>query len=102
MRELNGDDTFKISEIIDNMGIVLPAMTKIVDKKEVQKTEAELGYEIMSLVVAKIYKAKIPVCELLADLKETSPDNIRAMPFKALIEMVKELFSKAEIIDFFK
>jgi hypothetical protein len=102
MRELVNDDFYLISEIADKMDLILPSPTKEVKGKIINKTQAEYGAELMTLLLKKAYKAKEPINELLANLTGEDVEKIKKMTIKDSVKMVTQLFQKEGFIDFFK
>lgn len=102
MRELINEDMFLISEIIDKINIKIPEATKFEKGKEIRRSKEEIGMELIAQIVSKIYLAKEPVNQLLANVLEKDIADIRKMPIKDTISNIRELFSKEEFINFFK
>jgi hypothetical protein len=102
MRNLNNDDFYLISEIADCMDLEFPPSTRIVNGKEVPKTQEEYGREIFAMLFKKAHKAKKPINQLLANLMGKDVQDIEKMPFKETLSLVRELFAKEGFVDFLK
>ena len=102
MRKLINEDFFLISEIADKMDFTLPPSTKYVGGKEANKTQAEYGTEIMTLLLKKAYKAQEPINQLLSNVMEKELKEIEALSIMETVKSMTELFKQEGFIDFFK
>lgn len=98
MRKLEGDDLFKVSEILDKMNFSLDTLME----GEKPKTQNEAGLAIISFIIRKLHLAKNELQALLADLTGKSIDEVKKQSPKELIAQIKELASQEGMSDFFK
>ena len=101
MRELIFDDLFKLSEILDKMGIRAD-INKIFDEaKEKPDAQAYFGGQVVMMMIAKIHTAKKEVYDFLADLTGKKTDEIKRLKIGEVKDLFTELFSKNDISGFF-
>ncbi|HUV84550.1 MAG TPA: hypothetical protein VMV86_02525 [Methanosarcinales archaeon] len=102
MRDLLGSDIYAISEILDKIDFKAPSTTTIVDGKTIEKTEKELGIDLLLVVIKKLYLAKDEINKLLASLTEKTIEEIEALKFGDLKNLLKEFTEKEGFASFFK
>ncbi|GEM02496.1 hypothetical protein SAMN05421839_1065 [Halolactibacillus halophilus] len=102
MRKLELSDVFKLSEIIDAMGIELD-LNKMLDKAKSKEgnVQANMGAELGFKLVKKIHKAEKLVYKFIADLTGDDMQKVKKYSLKQLIEFFQELFNDEDIVDFF-
>jgi len=102
MRKLELSDVFKLSEIIDAMGIEIDLndlMNK--SKKKEGDMQANMGAEVAFMFIKKIHKAEKLVYKFIADLSGDDLQTVKKYKLKQLIEFFKELFNDEDFTDFF-
>ena len=97
MRELNTDDIFIISEILEAIDIKLPEDLKNLSGENQEK----FGFEVFMQVAKKLHVVKAEVLTLLADLEGVTSDEIRKYPLKKMLGMLKKVFTDADFMSFF-
>ncbi|GEQ32156.1 hypothetical protein B795N_00380 [Marinilactibacillus psychrotolerans] len=102
MRKLQMSDVFKLSEIIDVMGIDLN-LNKIMDnaKNKEGDVQSNVGAEVAFLFVKKLYKAEKQVYKFIADLTGDSVADVKQYSIKQLVAFFKDLINDDEFTDFF-
>lgn len=98
MRELNTDDIFLLSKILDGIDVKLPEGLKDISGKE---NEERLGFEVCLQLAKKLHLVKPDVLTLLADLEGVAVEEIRKYPFKKMMGMLKKVFTDADFMSFF-
>lgn len=93
MRQLQTDDMFLLSEIVDKMDLTI-------DPKG--KSQEELGAELIVMLARRVHRAKDEIKALVAELTGKSPEEVGAMPPGEMIEAVKQIISQDGVLDFFK
>ena len=103
MRKLNFEDAFRLSEIIDKMGIKidLNSMMDNADNAQGDK-QAFLGGQIALMLISKLHKAKDEVLELVASLTGDDIETVKAYSIKQIKDTFTDLFKQEDIVDFFK
>lgn len=102
MRKLELSDVFKLSEIIDAMGIDLD-LNELMDKSKNKKgdTQANMGAEVAFMFIKKIHKAEKLVYKFIADLTGDDVQVVKKYSLKQLIDFFKELFNDDDFSTFF-
>lgn len=102
MRKLEMSDVFKLSEIIDVMGIDLD-LNKLMDKAKSKEgnMQANMGAEVAFMFIKKIHKAEKLVYKFIADLTGDDLQKVKKYSFKQLVEFFKELLNDEDFADFF-
>lgn len=102
MRKLELSDVFKLSEIIDAMGIELD-LNNMLDKAKSKEgnVQVNMGAELGFKLVKKVHKAEKLVYKFIADLTGDDMQKVKKYSLKQLIEFFKELFNDEDIVDFF-
>lgn len=104
MKDLTNEHFYLISEIADKMEIQLPEYpeTKGKEEAELEKLQKKYGLELLTILLKKAYKAREPINQLLADLTDSTVDEIKNKPIKETVKLITELFKKEGFMDFFK
>ncbi len=102
MRKLELQDVFKLSEIIDVMGIELDLkdlMDKV--KKDGGVTE-RVGGQIALLFIKKLHKAEKQTYKFISDLTGETVEEVKKYRPKKLIDLFVELLNDEDFADFFQ
>lgn len=102
MRGLELQDTFRLSEIIDVMGIELD-LNSIMDKvkKDKQVTE-RVGGQIALLFVKKLHKAEKQITEFISNITGDEVAVVKKYKPKQMMEFFTDLFNDKDFADFFQ
>lgn len=102
MRKLMLSDVFKLSEIIDVMGIDLDfnELIEMANDKD-GDTQENIGGEIAFKLVKKLYKAEQLVYEFISDISGDTVKEVKKYKMKQLVEFFTGLFNDEEFSDFF-
>ena len=98
MRNIEGDDLFLLSEIVDKMDIELPEIkTKggLVTKKD----QEEFGLALGHAMYRKIYKAKP---EIYALLESITGESMKGKNIGEITVLVKQVLGQKDVINFIK
>lgn len=102
MRKLELSDVFKLSEIVDVMGIELDLNKLLNGAKEKEgSVQANMGAEVAFLFIKKIHKAETQVYKFIADLTGESIKDVKKYGIKQLVDFVTELFNDEDFASFF-
>lgn len=102
MRKLELSDVFKLSEIVDTMGIELDfnaVMNKA--KKKNGDVQANMGAEVAFIFIKKIHKAEKQVYKFIADLTGDKIEDVKKYSLKQLVKFFQDLFNDEDFTDFF-
>lgn len=103
MRKLNFEDAFRLSEIIDKMGIKIDLNSMMDDiSKSAEDKQAYLGGQIALMLISKLYKAKDEVIDLIASLTGDDIETVKGYGIKQIKNVFIDLFNQEDITDFFK
>lgn len=102
MRELEMSDVFKLSEIIDVMGVELD-LNKMINgaKSKDGDVQANMGAELAFLFIKKIHKAEKLVYKFIADLQEEKVETVKKYKLKQLVDFFSDLLNDEYFTDFF-
>lgn len=100
MRSLTIDDAFAFSAIIDKMGIDTD-LNSLIDKGQ-EKGQDWMGGQIALLMITKIHRAKDEVLDFLAQVNETTVDELKQKKIVYLKELFSNLTKDPQFADFFK
>lgn len=102
MRKLELSDVFKLSEIVDVMGVDLD-LNELMSKTKNKSGDVKvnMGAEVAFMFVRKIYKAEKLVYKFIADLTGETVQEVKKYGMKQLIEFFEELFNDDDFGDFF-
>lgn len=102
MRNLEFSDVFKLSEIIDAMGIDLDLNELVTNVKQKEgNIQANMGAEVAFMFIKKIHKAEKLVYKFIADMTGDSLEKVKKYSLKQLIDFFQELFNDDDLNDFF-
>jgi len=101
MRELIFEDLFVLSAIIDKMGIRADINKIFQEAQKQEEAQAYFGGQIVMMMIAKIHLAKKEVFEFLADISNLKVEEVRKMPIKEVIELLKKIFENNDVSSFF-
>jgi len=102
MRKLELSDVFKLSEMIDVMGIELD-LNKMMDKTKNKEGDAQskLGAEMALIFIKKMHKAEKLVYKFIADLTGETVQEVKKYSIKNITEFFTELTNDEGFTDFF-
>lgn len=102
MRKLELSDVFKLSEMIDVMGIDLD-LNQLIKKANVKEgdVQSNVGAELAFMFIKKIYKAEKLVYKFIADLSGETLQDVKKYNIKQLITFFTDLFNDEDFTDFF-
>lgn len=112
LRALESNDLFTMIDIINKIGV--DQVKKCFEKPEVMKLLKEdngtgelsnvigytIGFEIMSLVMSNITKAKDDIFSFVADLTGEDKEKIVKLPPAQFIKIIQDITRKEEFTDF--
>lgn len=104
MRELKGNDMFKMLNIVGKLNIK-DDFIKLIDGQENQDNNT-LGVAMMASLLQttmlNLDKVKDDLNSFLADLTGKTTEEITDLSFTDYTELIKAFFKKPELADFFK
>jgi len=102
MRKLELSDVFKLSEMIDVMGIELD-LNKMMDKTKNKEgdVQSKLGAEMALIFMKKMHKAEKLVYKFIADLTGETVQEVKKYSIKNITEFFTELTNDEGFTDFF-
>ena len=102
MRKLELSDVFKLSEMIDVMGIDLD-LNQLIKKANTKEgdMQSNVGSELAFMFIKKIYKAEKLVYKFIADLSGETLQDVKKYNIKQLITFFTDLFNDEDFTDFF-
>ncbi len=89
MRQLKNSDMYKLSLIVDKIGLT-------VEVKD--KSQEQVGADIMMQMVKGLHKAEEEINALISDL--TGESNVADMPLGETIKAIKEIMKMDGVADF--
>lgn len=102
MRKLRFDDTFLLSQVIEDLDIQVD-LNEFLDKARKDKKDAQyVGGQFFLLLARKWHKGKKSIPEFVSAISEKSIDEVNAMSMKEVKEVFVEIFKQDGIQDFFK
>ncbi|MBW8384247.1 MAG: hypothetical protein K0M69_17220 [Youngiibacter sp.] len=114
IREMNLEDVFLLSEVIDKVGlqadidrltgkVKMNKLESLDDAKEIGKT-AVVGImvDLINKLVSGLHKAKSQVMQLISNLTGQNLDTVAKMNIRQIKEFFTELTSQEQFKDFFK
>jgi len=102
MRKLELQDVFRLSEIIDVMGIEID-LNDLMDKvKKDGKVTERIGGQIALLLIKKMHKAEKQVYKFMADLSGDTVDEVKKYRPKQLVSFFTDLMTDEDFNDFFQ
>jgi hypothetical protein len=94
LRGLKTSDIFKMSKILKKMGLKIDA-----DK---EKTQVQLGAEVILSIFENIHLAENEVNEFLADLCGMKTEEFSELPIEKTMEIIKEFKQIQGVLNFLK
>jgi len=104
MRNFNLEDTFKLSAILDKMGIEFD-LNKMMDEantKDKDAAAAFLGGKMALMIMKKIHLAKNEVIDLISGLTGDDAETVKNYGVKKIVEVFSAIFKQEGFADFFK
>ncbi len=113
LRPLEADDLFTVMEIINKIGVedakkcflsveVSKAIAENSNDDEVSAVGMKVMLELVTLLIQKLPLCKAEVYKFLASLTGKDAEEISHVGLVPFTKMVKEVFQKEEIKDFFQ
>jgi hypothetical protein len=102
IRELLFEDTFLLSEIIDKMDLQADLNKLFDDAKKHPDAQAYLGGQLILSIVKRIHKAKDEITLFIANITDSSVEDIKKLKMSEIIAILKDLFKDEQFQDFFK
>lgn len=93
LRNLKTSDIFKMSKILKKMNLKVDAN---------DKTQQQVGAELILSVFENLHMAEIEVNELLADLSGMTANEFSELPIEKTMEIIKEFKNISGLASFFK
>ena len=102
MRGLELQDVFKLSEIIDVMGIEID-LNDLLDKAKAEegKIQEKVGARIALLFIKKLHKAEKQIIQFIVNITEEDAKVVRKYKPKQIKDFFTELFNDEEFQSFF-
>lgn len=104
MRELELPDLFRLSEIIDAMGIELDLNEFMNSQKKTKKgqdIQANVGGELFYKVIKSIHKCEGLVYKFMSSLTGDTVEEVKKYNMKRLKKFATDLVSDVGFLDFF-
>jgi hypothetical protein len=95
MRELNTKDIFKMSKIMKKMSLKI-------NTDGDNKTQMQVGAELILSIFENLHLAETEVTEFLADMSEMPVEKFGELPVNEVAKAIKEFKTKIDIGSFFK
>ena len=113
LRPLEADDLFTVMEIINKIGVedakkcflsveISKAIAENGDEENVAAVGMKVMLELATLLIQKLPLCKSEVYKFLASLTGADADEISHIKLVPFTKLVKEVFQKEEIKDFFQ
>ena len=102
MRKLQFDDTFLLSQIIEDLDIEVDLNRFLEDAKKHKENPEFVGGQFFLLLAKKWHKGKKSIPAFIASLSEKTEDEVRKMGLKETKDFFIDLFKQEDITDFFK
>lgn len=102
MRGLVLQDVFRLSEIIDEMGIELD-LKELMDKVKAEGGMTErIGGQIALMLMKKLHKSENKMYEFIAELSGDSVEDVKKYRPKQIINFFSDLLNDEDFSDFFQ
>lgn len=100
-RKLGLQDVFAFSEILDKIDLKLDAPEMIEEAKKQDNPQDYIGGQIILMLIKNLHKAKEPIIAWVASINDLTSEEVMALGFKELFEMIKGIFDGEDMKDFF-
>lgn len=102
IREMNFDDVFLFSEIVDKMDIQTDLNKMFDEAKKHPDAQAYLGGQMILSIFKRMHKAKAEVTQFVANITEQSVEDTQKMKVGEIKNVFIELVKDEEFQAFFK
>ena len=102
IREMNFEDVFLFSEIIDKMDVQADLNKMFDEAKKHPDAQAYLGGQLMLSIFKRMHKAKAEVTQFVANITEKSVEDIQKLKVSELKDVFMSLIKDEEFQAFFK
>ena len=98
---LKTKDMFTLSAIVDKMGLD-EDIKEILSARKNKKgfSDEEMGEKLIFSIVKKMYKAKVEITQLLADISGKSIKDVENLQLSETIELIKKLLQEEGVMSF--
>lgn len=97
---LKTKDMFTLSAIVDKMGLDEDIKEILSARKKKNFNDEEMGEKLIFSIVKKMYKAKVEITQLLADISGKSIKDVENLQLKETIELIKKLLQEEGVLSF--
>ena len=97
---LKTKDMFTLSAIVDKMGLDEDIKEILSARKKKSFNDEEMGEKLIFSIVKKMYKAKVEITQLLADISGKSIKDVENLQLKETIELIKKLLQEEGVLSF--
>ena len=102
MRGFVLQDVFRLSEIIDEMGVELD-LKELMDKVKAEGGMTErIGGQIALMLMKKLHKSENKMYEFIAELSGDSVEDVKKYRPKQIINFFSDLLNDEDFADFFQ
>lgn len=97
---LKTKDMFTLSAIVDKMGLDEDIKEILSARKKKNFNDEEMGEKLIFSIVKKMYKAKVEITQLLADISGKSIKDVENLQLSETIELIKKLLQEEGVMSF--
>lgn len=97
---LKTKDMFTLSAIVDKMGLDEDIKEILSARKKKNFNDEEMGEKLIFSIVKKMYKAKVEITQLLADISGKSIKDVENLQLSETIELIKKLLQEEGVMNF--
>lgn len=101
MRKLGLTDVFAFSAILDKMDLKLNAQELMAEAKGAPDLQQFVGGQIMLMLAKDLHKAEKEIVAWVGSINDLTEDEVMALSFKELYNLIKDIFSGEDVTDFF-
>lgn len=101
MRELNIEDAFALSQILDKTGLQIDINAYADAAKKGKDAQAYMGGQLVLSILKKIHLAKNEIIKLLADVSEEDIEDVKKWNISKIKDVFTEIFKNTDLKDFF-
>lgn len=97
---LKTKDMFTLSAIVDKMGLDEDIKEILSARKKKSFNDEEMGEKLIFSIVKKMYKARVEITQLLADISGKSVKDVENLQLSETIELIKKLLQEEGVMSF--
>lgn len=97
---LKTKDMFTLSAIVDKMGLDEDIKEILSARKNKKFSDEEMGEKLIFSIVKKMYKARVEITQLLADISGKSIKDVENLQLSETIELIKKLLQEEGVMSF--